>query len=102
MGGELRHQPALSRSKSSRANVDNNNNNDDDDDDDASISGDDDKEEKEGGQSSSHARKEDDDKKRKLVTKMKREQSVHDELWLSGVGSVLLLALIISTSSKSS
>ena len=101
MGGELRHQPALSRSKSSRANVYNNNNNDDDDDD-ASISGDDDKEEKEGGQSSSHARKEDDDKKRKLVTKMKREQSVHDELWLSGVGSVLLLALIISTSRKSS
>ena len=100
MGGELRHQPALSRSKGSRANVDKNNNNDDDDD--ASISGDDDKEGKEGGQSSSHARKEDDDKKRKLVTKMKREQSVHDELWLSGVGSVLLLALIISTSRKSS
>jgi hypothetical protein len=103
MGGELRYTtPAPSRSSgtTSRENVDNN------DDDDTSISGDDDKDDKEGGQSSSspHARKEDEDKKRrKLVTKkMKRERNLHDELWLSGVCSVLLLVLIISTSRNKS
>jgi hypothetical protein len=106
MGGELLYTnpaPLRSRGTTSRENVDNANENEDDD---ASISGDDDKDYKEGRQSSSspHARKEDEDKKRrKLVTKkMKRDQRLHDELWLSGVGSVLLLVIIISTSRNKS
>ena len=73
---------------------------DKDDGDDASRSGD--EEEEEGGRQSSSSRQ-NDEKNRKqldLLEKMKREQHVLDKVWLSGVGVVILVALVISASGK--
>ena len=48
--------------------------------------------------------KEDDEEQRKhreLVERMKRDRRVQDELWLSGVGLAIAVALVVSASRKS-